>query len=468
MNSEQVVIQHNKIIHTRRKRVSFPRVIYFLFYFFAVYLVIPVIDVPLLGLSLSAPIFFFIAMAAVFRPPRPWFKQYSSWILLAVLIWFGIFLSTTANGLLSLGVNINNDGFFYLIRYMYWILVFVITAYFANQPSMLERITSILAWCVLLLAVFRWVEVILYGNVGAWTGTRLMTQNAYGFQFSTFSPFVLISVFQAKGKKRLFWVMALLVIWGAAAINASRGSWVAMGLGLAVSFLIFFFSRPRKFIGGLFALLFVAGAGVLAWTYMPKAADAVQERLDTFASLEEDKSYVIRQVMIQKGLRLFQESPLIGVGANRFTLTWTDLTIPELISYVDIENFERRNSHNSYVQFLAEFGLVGSIPLAVLLIILTVRGYKTALSSIKRNNLVPLAIFISFIQMSVHMWVLTALTGTVSWFIYGLLTAVIKRGASQYNPKDLVPAPRRRLEKQFVNISDSQSPRTAEGIEKNR
>ncbi len=439
MNSEQVVIQHNKIIHTRRKRVSFPRVIYFLFYFFAVYLVIPVIDVPLLGLSLSAPIFFFIAMATILRPSRPWFKQYSNWILLAVLIWFGIFLSTTANGLLSLGVNINNDGFVYLIRYMYWILVFVITAYFANQGSVPEKITAILAWGILLLAIMRWVEVILYGNVGAWTGTYLMTQNTYGFQFSTFSPFVLISVFQVKGRKRLFWVMALLVIWGAAAINGSRGSWVAMGLGLVVSFLIFFFSRPRKFIGGVLALLFVASAGVIAWTYMPKAADAIQERLDSFQSLEEDKSYIIRQVMIQKGLKLFGKSPIIGVGANRFSLTWADLTIPDLLSSRSIEELKSKSAHNSYIQFLAEFGLLGSIPLALLLIILTLRGFKTSLSSTKANSLVPLAIFISFIQMSIHMWAFTALTGTVTWFIYGLVTAIIKRGPNQDHLKDRAP-----------------------------
>jgi hypothetical protein len=27
--------------------------------------------------------------------------------------------------------------------------------------------------------------------------------------------------------------------------------------------------------------------------------------------------------------------------------------------------------------------------------------------------------------MSIHMWVMTALTGTQSWFVYGLLAAVI-------------------------------------------
>ena len=45
------------------------RVIYFLFYMFALYLVLPLVDVPLLGLSLSAPIFFFIALVCIFKPP---------------------------------------------------------------------------------------------------------------------------------------------------------------------------------------------------------------------------------------------------------------------------------------------------------------------------------------------------------------------------------------------------------------
>lgn len=435
---EQVRSNTNAINPTRKRRLAFPKWVYILFYVFGVYLVIPVIDIPLLGLSLSAPIFFFITMACILRPTRPWFRKYSSWILLAVLIWFGIFLSTTANGLLSQGVNFNNDGVIYLIRYMYWILVFVITAYFSNQVSLPEKLATVLAWSVLLLALMRWGEVILYGNAGAWTGTRLMTQNAYGFQFSTFSPFVLIKIFQEKGHKKFFWIMALLVVWGAAAVNASRGSWVAIGLGLVFSFLIFFYSRPRKLIGGLLVLIMITGAGVLAWNFMPKAAEAVEKRLNTFQSLEEDQSYAIRKVLVQKGLKLFQESPIIGVGADRFTKTWTDISLPRILSYRSIEEFERKTSHNSYIQFLAEFGLVGSIPFAVLLMILVVRGYKTAQSSLKKNSLVPLAIYIGFVQMSVHMWVISALTGTVTWFIYGMVTAVIKRESGQGKTKKLV------------------------------
>lgn len=429
----------NKIdpYRTRRKTTHFPRAIYILFFIFTLYLVIPVIDIPLLGLSLSAPMFFFIAVVCIFTPPHPWFKKYSKWILLAVLTWFGIFISTTANGLVSLGVNIDNEGVITLIRYLYWILVFVITAYFANQDTVLETVATILAWSILLLALLRWGEVILYNNAGAWTGTHLMTQNSYGFQFSTFSPFILIKIFQQRGGKKIFWILAMLVVWSAAAINSSRGSWVAIGIGLAVCLLMFFFSRPRKMLGTFLIILVFAGVGMILWNMIPEAAEAIEERASSFQSLGEDKSYVIRQVMVQKGLRLFQESPIIGVGANRFTMTWTDLEIPDLLATRSIQEFETKNSHNSYIQFLAEFGLVGSIPFGLLLLILVFSGFKTSRKSIIRNNLIPLAFFLSFIQMSIHMWVITALTGTITWFIYGLMAAVIMRG-SQLSEKKAV------------------------------
>lgn len=373
--------------------------------------------------------FFFIAVVCILKPPHPWFKKYSKWILLAVLTWFGIFISTTANGLLSWGVILDNDGVITLIRYLYWILVFVITAYFANQDTVLEKIPTVFAWSILLLALLRWGEVILYGNAGAWTGTHLMTQNSYGFQFSTFSPFILIKIFQQRGGKKVFWILAMLIVWAAAAINSSRGSWVAIGIGLAVCMLMFFFSRPRKVLGGFLVLILVGGVGAVLWNVIPEAAATIGERANSFQSLDEDKSYVIRQVMVQKGLRLFQESPLIGVGANRFTLTWTDLDIPDLLATRSLQEFETKNSHNSYIQFLAEFGLVGSIPFGLMLIILVFSGYKTTRRSILRNNLIPLSIFLSFIQMSIHMWVITALTGTITWFIYGLMAAVIMKGS---------------------------------------
>jgi oligosaccharide repeat unit polymerase len=416
-----------------QKMLYLPGPVYTLFYIMGAYLVLPIIEVPLLGLSISAPLFFLITLPCVFKPPRPWFRQYQWWIFLAVAIWLGIFLSTTLNGAFSYGVEVDRQTYTSLVQYLYWILVFVITAYVATQEFVLKKISTIFAWGILVLGVARLVEAVFFGKVGANSIPHLMTQNAYGFQFSTFTPFILIKIIQKGGQKKGFWLLALLIILGAAAINGSRGSWVAIAIGVAVSLLLLFFSKPRKFFGAFLMILLVVAMAFAAWQYLPGATSAVQSRLNTFQSLEEDKTYVIRQVLTQKGLTMFKESPIIGVGANRFTKTFVELKIPGLISYVPLSNLETRNSHNSYIQFLAEFGLIGSIPFGILLITLVLRGYKTTRMSIIRNDLIPLAIFSSFVQMSIHMWVMTALTGTITWFMYGLLTAVIMAKADKLN-----------------------------------
>jgi hypothetical protein len=87
----------------KTKRTTYTRFTLIVFLIVPAYLVIPFIEVPLLGLSISAPLLFFVVLEAVFRPPRPWSKIYRPYIILAVLIWIAIFLSASVNGLLTGG-----------------------------------------------------------------------------------------------------------------------------------------------------------------------------------------------------------------------------------------------------------------------------------------------------------------------------------------------------------------------------
>jgi len=414
-------------VHSKGKRTTVPKLplVTFLFYIFALYLVLPFYDVPLLGLSISAPIFFFIAAFVVFKPPHPWLRAYQGWIIWAVVFWAGIFISSVANGLLSGGVNIDTEGISLIIHYAYWMVVFVITVYFTSQGDMLKRISRILGWGVLALALARWGEVVIYGNYGAWSGTRLLSQNTYGFLFSVFSPFLLVKIFENSGFKKLLAISANLLLWGAAAINGSRGSWISIGIGLAICLLILLIKRPGHFIS--LAVLFVV-IGFLAGSFSllaPQMTSAVVDRFNTMENLEDDKSYQIRQLMIQKGERLFLQSPLIGVGVGRFTKSSVPLDIPRVLSYAGQAHYDVKSSHNSYLDLLAESGLAGVVPFAVLLVILSIRGGKAAFLGTRKNRFWILAVFLSFVQMSIHMWAIASLTNTVNWFIYGLAAAAI-------------------------------------------
>lgn len=397
----------------------------FLFMLMAAYLVLPLVDVPLMGLSISAPIFFLIALQVFLKPPEPWLKRFQGWILLAGLIWLGVFTSIVGNGLLSGGVNIDREGWLTIIRYAYWLLTFVVTAHFVSRGNMLERVSSLLGWAMFVLALARLFEASAWGKIGAWTDTRLLTQNNYGFEFSMFFPFLLAPILTTHGGKRWFMVLRLLVAGAALLINGSRGSWISVAAGILAFSLIYIWARPQK-IGWSLLIITLSALVFLGVQFAPtKIATAFGQRFATFQTLDEDKSFAIRELMVQKGLRLFEESPLIGVGASRFTKETTYLDIPHVLSYAPQSHFDVKSAHNSYIAFLAETGLAGSLPYVVLLLILGLGGMKSSLKLVRQRQTWALSVYTAFLGMSIHMWSIASLTNTANWFIYGLVAAVI-------------------------------------------
>ena len=404
---------------------SYPKILYILWLVFAGYLVLPIIDLPFLGLSLSAPLFFIIAIVVIVRPAEPWLRKYGRWVALAVFIWLGIFISTTGNGLLSGGVAISTSGIATVIQYAYWLLVFVVTAYVASLEGLIEKTISVLGWGVFILGLARWIEVLIFENIGAWTGTHLISQNSYGLLFSTFSPFLFLFISINKGIKRLFAIGACIILWGAVVINGSRGSWVSIVAGLVLFFLIQVISRPRKVPVILIGLAIPVTITIFLFTSSPVVMSAVGTRFNTFSNLETDKSYQVRQLMIQKGLRLFEQSPILGVGADNFNRDYFEFDLPSVFRSHSQSSFQWISAHNSYLGFLSEFGLAASIPFGILLLSLFSGGLSAVYSGEKRADHKYLAVLLSFIQMSIHMWTNYALTNTGNWFIYGLVAAVI-------------------------------------------
>lgn len=408
-----------------RTLVSLPRITIFLFFFFAVYMVLPLIEVPLLGISLSAPIFLLIAIPCLLKPPNPWFFIYRKWITLALLIWFGITMSTGINGMLSFGTKTETADILAILQYLYWLIVFVVTAYIAGQGEILKKLSGILGWSILGLAVVRWAEALIWNRMGSYQPS-LMTQNAYGFLFSTFSPFLLIKLIQENRGKWIWPIAGNLVLWGAVAVNSSRGSWISIGLGLFFCLMFLFFVRKGKSIKLLFLIVFLISVGLVFWNASPRVASVIEARFNSFQTIEEDKATLVRELMIKKAIGLFKESPIIGVGIGRFTKTTSEMVIPRGLAYSNQEYFDQKSAHNSYLAFLAETGLLGSIPLLFLILNLGFGGLKSTIFFLQKRDLWALAVFLSFVQMSIHMFALSTYSNTSPWFIYGLIAAMIQ------------------------------------------
>jgi len=406
---------------------SFPKFLCFLFYFFGIYLVLPFFDVPFLGLSLSAPVFFFIALYCILKPPQPWPTAIRKWILLAVIIWSGIVVSTLINGILRPGSGMDTEAWTLLIQNAYWLLTFVITAYFASRTNILERTAKLLGWAVFALALVRLFEALAWGAINTYESvTRFLTPNEYGFLFSTFFPFLLVPAFAIKGGNKFLMILRVLIVAFAVIINSSRSSWISVAAGAIFFTLVLLFLRSHKVGLALFLLFLILVFILFGLNLLPEQVQsAISLRASTFQNLEQDKSYVFRQLMVQKGLKLFEESPIIGVGASRFRKESVVLELSGVFKLYEQSSFDRKSAHNSYVGFLAESGLIGSLPLLVLILMLAVQGLKAAVGSVRREDLWAISVMASFVGMSIHMWTISALAGTVTWFAYGLVAALI-------------------------------------------
>ena len=403
---------------------DYPAYFYTLIYIFGANLALPMFDIPLLGLSLTAPIFFIITAFVIFRPASDWFKQQRGWIILSLILLSSIVISTLVNEM-NRG-EINRSSLISVVQYAYWILVFVIMTYIFRSTKIRKTMSTIFAFAVVAITALRWYEALFHGRIGAWSGTTIMSQNSYGFQFSVFAPFLYIKLFDKETKKRWIWILVMLAMIFAVGLNGSRGNWVAMAIGAGVMALGFLITQPKRLPGFILAILAIFVVGFIVLNLSSQISEAVSSRFETLFSLEEDKTYQQRDLLVQKGLKLFEESPIIGVGSERFSRERVSLEIPELLRYADTEFIlTSKQSHNSYIQFLAEFGLLGSIPLALMLIYLAIRGLQITYEEMNDGKFIDLAIFISFIQMSVHMWVLSAYTGTLVWAMYGMLVGAI-------------------------------------------
>ncbi len=393
-----------------------------LFAAFAIYLTLPIIETPVFGLSLSAPIFALIAVEV-------WGSRQAlpdgRWLLLAGLFWAGCLVSITGNVLVGALVAVELDEALLLVRFAYWALVFVTTAAIVSRSTWAPSIPGWLAAGITGLAVLRLAEV--YAT-GVWGGrsSGSLSQNDYGFAFSTFTPFLMWTAL-GSSRRRIWAIPALAVTLAAVAANGSRSSWLAIALAAAVLTVLALAAgrlRAPAVVGVALVAAMAAGALLLS---PAEATRGVEQRWSTFASLDADKPFQSRLRLALKGWELFRSSPLLGVGLGRFTKEDVSLRGDRGVAWASEESLNRRTPHNAYIKVLAETGLAGTVPLAALLLTLGLLGAPAALRLARQGQDWAIPAYAAMLALSLHLAALSGLTGTAPWFVYGLVAAAIDR-----------------------------------------
>lgn len=404
-----------------------PQMTVVLFSLFVLLTGIPIVDVPLLGLSATAPIFFLIAVDIYSRFRARNFRLFSRWVILVYFFFLGLILSLFGNLLLNAQVIATSD-LLTLIRYGYWLLVFFTTLVIIATTSLATRVALLLGVCAILVGLLRILDVILYGTLGS--DPKLMSQNGFGSVFSTWTVYALYLVLTTKSLRwRFVFFVGTVILFITILFNLSRGAWVGSSVSVGVFVVLYVLTQHVK----AYRVVLLVAAGILitagSISFLPPTVRLfIDEHLYTFQALEDDSSYVTRELMVQKAGRIFVENPFFGAGIGRFRLTSVDLVLPPRLAGKTAD-FNRISSHNSYAALVSETGLFGTVPFAILLATLGFSGLRTALIMSRRGETWGLAMFASFVGISVHLWSLSGLTNTSTWFVYGLIAGMIQREA---------------------------------------
>jgi O-antigen ligase len=166
---------------------------------------------------------------------------------------------------------------------------------------------------------------------------------------------LLVGKSEKKKLNRWFLVMCFVVFLLAILFCGSRGA-VVGAAAIALVALV----KSRKFGAVFLAVVFVLGV----WFVLPGAS---KERFRSAWDWQHDTNAATRVMFWKAGLVMFEENPILGVGPGNFAA-------------VNPTHFV---SHSLYIQVLAESGLAGTVPLAVILILflrLNARTRKRALT----------------------------------------------------------------------------------------
>lgn len=395
---------------------------------FIMYVVAPLRDVPLLGLSLSAPMFVLIALELTRRGYiKPLLRRNP---FLPALSFFlaGLFISTFVNGFSGQSIEVSFERMMHILAaFGYWAVVFLCVSFVLSRTGMRE--TS-LRWVAVAVSVMALLVVAEYalGQAGLQESKgmlTMLTQNEIGIQFSAFglAPLAL-AVISKRAQHRLFYFLCAMIVGLAAVVNSSRSSWIALTLGFLVIVTLSRGFRWRSRLVGAGAVGFVLIVGYLA--VAPQTmTQKFRTRSATLQNLEHDKSFQARIFLIRKGLKLFSAHPITGVGPGSFRFHQVEGVQAGRSLRSVKEKVNRISAHNSYMMILAEGGLITMVPLVVFLASLGVLGVRQSRRQARAGDPVGIMFLGMFVALSVHLWTLSGLGSSGAWVVYAFVASVV-------------------------------------------
>lgn len=193
--------------------------------------------------------------------------------------------------------------------------------------------------------------------------------------------------------------VALLFV-AAILVTFSRGGVV----GLVAVMGLFAWRKRSVVLQGLMVLLVVCGLMLAArfWS-----------RGENFNNLNQDTTFRQRLATSQAGLAMFADNPMLGVGPGCSVIAWP------LYAPADLYTRGALVTHNSFIQALSEFGVLGFVPFVLFIGFGLHHARKLALDT-SRPSVASLG---AGIEIAVWGFVVCGMSGgyVLTWFPYILL-----------------------------------------------
>ena len=233
-------------------------------------------------------------------------------------------------------------------------ILYFITVNTVRDKKEVWRIFTVMCLAMVLMGYYTSTQVSWFSSLlsrGKITGTfQFLGPNEVAAFYNQYT-IILLSVyfFMKKGAKKTLLLLLILLNTYCMMFMYSRAAYLAAAVGL---FLLFAFKKKRLLVPLLLIVLFWQVA-------LPeKAVQRFEETTDEYGEIEDSAE---RRLLIwDKGMELFRENSLVGIGYGVFGQLGYDLG----------------DTHNIYVKILVEQGIVGMLIFVILVFTFMAEGFR--------------------------------------------------------------------------------------------
>ena len=334
-----------------------------------------------------------------------------------------VFLMFFFGALISV-IDTNSYAGFYrglkvLPNYLYWVLICILLINIYKQIK-LYSIARYLFFGIMISAIYFFLFPFLPKIPGF---LNPITKNSFSFLAICFGAPSLMYILKNKGRIYFYIFSAILLF-----VLLSNGR----RAGFIIVLASIFFSvtlkeiKIKQIIAVIFFLLVFKLILSISLTnnFIMKSSPRIHQLIysNTSDLMTEDRSLLVRRLMVEKASIIFESNPLTGIGLNSFSSHNVDFRgdFEGSQFVINKSNSNSKSAHNSYVSLLSEGGLLLLIPFLIIIIF----NIYNFLKYYNHRAQIENSFYWSFIGMCVHLYFISAIINVYAWFLIGFVSAM--------------------------------------------